>query len=522
MRRLGKAFLFTVLSSLFLLPLAAGSLTPGEQKGKQIYFQGTSPGGGLIQAYIGHNRIPLPGTAATCASCHGPDGRGRPEAGVIPADITWNHLVKPYGHTHPMGRRHAAYNEESLKASLLTGHDPSGNPFHSSMPVYSMSEEDLSDLVAYLKRLEEDLDPGLTATEIRIGTVLPTSGRMAAIGLGIEELVQAYFEEINSRGGIYRRKLRLVKSSYDNNRHSPLSGATRLVDEEEIFALVSPVVAGADQEIGELAEREGIPVIGPLTLFSPDPYTLNDFTFYVYSGLREQAEALLEFASQELQLKELNLAVLGPDEKRYRDIREAIAHQSDALGWVSSRSVLSAASQTRALVKKLQEEETNALLFLGPADLYPLLQEAEKNNWRPFVFLPSGFVRKEILELPSGFQKKVYISYPTLPSDQTPAGVAEFQSLLKERGLSVRHGASQVSALAAAKILVEGLKGAGRNLSRETFLRTLEKLNQFPTGLTPRITFGSNRRVGARGAYVVTVDLEAKDFVPVGGWITRE
>jgi ABC-type branched-subunit amino acid transport system substrate-binding protein len=522
MQRLAKAILFSGLSSSFVLTLAAGSLTPGEQKGKQIYFQGTSPGGGLIQAYIGHNRIPLPGTAATCASCHGPDGRGRPEAGVIPSDITWSHLVKSYGHTHPMGRGHQAFDEESVKASLLTGRDPSGNPLNSSMPVYSMSKEDLSDLVAYLKRLEEDLDPGLTATEIRIGTVQPTSGRMAAIGRGIQDLLEAYFEEINSTGGIYNRKLRLVKSSYDSNKHSPLSGVTRLVDEEDIFALVSPVVAGADQEIGELAEREGVPVIGPLTLFSPDPYTLNDFTFYVYSGLREQAEALLEFASQELQLEDLNLTVLGPDEERYRNIREAIADQSDALGWVSSRSVLSADSQTSSLVKKLQEEGTNALLFLGPADIYLLLQEADRKNWRPFVFLPSGFVRKDILELPSGFQKKVYISYPTIPSDQTRAGVAELQSLLKEHGLSAGHGASQVSALAAAKILVEGLKGAGRNLSRETFLRTLEKLNQFHTGLTPRITFGSNRRVGARGAYVVAVDLEARDLVPVGGWITRE
>jgi hypothetical protein len=37
--------------------------------------------------------------------------------------------------------------------------------------------------------------------------------------------------------------------------------------------------------------------------------------------------------------------------------------------------------------------------------------------------------------------------------------------------------------------------------------------------LTPRMTFGPNRRTGARGAYVVTVDLEKRGFTPVSEWI---
>jgi hypothetical protein len=71
------------LGWLFMRPLLAPPLTPQELRGKQIYFEGTSPGGGKIKAYIGKDRIPLPGSAATCGSCHGPDGQGRPEAGVV-------------------------------------------------------------------------------------------------------------------------------------------------------------------------------------------------------------------------------------------------------------------------------------------------------------------------------------------------------------------------------------------------------------------------------------------------------
>ena len=133
--------------------------------------------------------------------------------------------------------------------------------------------------------------------------------------------------------------------------------------------------------------------------------------------------------------------------------------------------------------------------------------------------LPGAFVQKEILGLPVSFQDKIYLSYPTLPSDQTPAGMEEFQTLLKRHELSTKHLTSQITAFVAAKILVEGLKRTGKDLSREKFVHSLEKLYDFQTGLTPHISYGPNRRIGALGSHIVTVDLEKKNFVPVGEWI---
>jgi ABC-type branched-subunit amino acid transport system substrate-binding protein/mono/diheme cytochrome c family protein len=508
---------FLLISSVF-----AGHLSPQERRGKQIYFEGTSRRGHEIEAYIGENYTPLPGSAATCASCHGPDGRGRPEAGVIPSDITWDYLMKPYGHTHPMERKHAAFTEDSLKECILFGYDPAGHQIDPSMPLYSMSEEDLDDLVAYMKRLQTDLDPGLAETAIRIGTILPTRGRMAILGQGMLEVMAAYFDDINSGGGIYNRKLELIESPYDNTKQTPLPGAMGLVGEGDVFAVVSPVVAGADKEIADLAQSEGVPFIGPFTLFSPDPYALNDFTFYLFSGLKEQALALVDFAAQELKLENPRIAVLSPDSDNFREIVETIEEQCQGHGWSSVTSVNLPPGnfEVSAAAEKLKEEKTDALFFLESRGLEALIKEAEKINWRPYIFLSGALIRKGILDLPVSFQKRIYLSYPTLPSDQTRAGVSEFQTLLKKRGFSVRHLPSQISALVAAKILVEGLKRSGRDLSREKFIRVLEKLYEFQTGLTPRITYGPNRRVGALGAYVVSVDLEKKDFVPVGEWIT--
>ena len=62
-------------------------------------------------------------------------------------------------------------------------------------------------------------------------------------------------------------------------------------------------------------------------------------------------------------------------------------------------------------------------------------------------------------------------------------------------------------ALAAAKVLLEGLRRAGRDVTRQKLVSSLEELYDFSTGLTPNITFGPNRRIGAGGTYVIEYDV---------------
>jgi ABC-type branched-subunit amino acid transport system substrate-binding protein len=509
------------LSWLFLRPLLAPPLTPQELRGRQIYFAGTSPSGGRIKAYIGNDRIALPGSAATCDSCHGSDGRGRPEAGRIPSDITWDHLMKPYGHSHPLDRKHPAFTEASLKRSILNGHDPAGNTLDVTMPTYAMSLEDINDLIAYMKRLQTDFDPGLEEKSIRIGTLLPAGGRTAAIGQGMVEVMAAYFEEINSRGGIYSRKLKLIAAPYETTGQSALAGATRLMDNEDIFAVVGAVIAGADRQMAELAEDKKVPLIGPFSFFSADPDALNEFTFYLYSGLSEQVRALVDFAARDLKLDNPRVAVLGQGDDHQKDLQTAITEQGKVHGWsaVAGFSIVPNRFDADGAARAFKEQGVDCLFYLSFGGLKTLLEAADRADWRPHVFLPGALIEKEILELPVGFQKRIYLSYPTLPSDQTPAGVSEFQALLEKHELSVKHLTSQISAYVAAKIFVEGLKRTGSELSREKFIHSLEKFYQFQTGLTPRVTYGPNRRIGALGSHIVTVDLENKKFTPFGDWI---
>ena len=69
-------------------------------------------------------------------------------------------------------------------------------------------------------------------------------------------------------------------------------------------------------------------------------------------------------------------------------------------------------------------------------------------------------------------------------------------------------------------MLIEALKRAGRDLSREGLVDQLESFRGFATAYAPPLTFGPARRLGAWGAYVVRV--EGRELKGEGGWVAAE
>ncbi|UCF95004.1 MAG: ABC transporter substrate-binding protein [Desulfobacterales bacterium] len=510
---------FSVTSSF------AARLTPAQKRGKQLYLKTTSPSGREIKAYVTEGAIEAPGSAMPCVNCHHYDGQGLDEVGVTATNVTWEDLTRPYRIKRSKGRVHPPYTEETLARAIREGIDPAGNTLEYSMPRYEISDEELADLIAYLKIIGSVMDPGLSEDAIRVGTVLPLTGRLADLGRVMQRIIEAYFHQINASGGIYTRKLELRVAEYAGTPQSTLATFKQLVDEQETFALVSAFTSGADAEVAGLIEDGEVPLIGPFTLFPEDIFALNRFTFYLFSGLREQARALVAYAQQTLPGPNRRVAVVYPREKVAKDIVAAVERQGTQSEWGAIASIAYASGRLQAsdLAQQLRGDGTEAVFFLGAwEELRALLLQAVKVNWTPNICISGSQAKRDVFELPLVFTHKVFLAYPSLPQDHKTAGRQELGRLFEKYDLSKEHLTAQIFAYCAAKILVEGIKRAGRKLSREKLVTALENLYEFDTGLTPRITYDPNRRIGALGAYIVTVDLHNKSFVPVSGWIALD
>lgn len=495
------------------------ALDDAELRGKQIYFEGVSPRGDDITAVVGDEAAELPGSVMPCSSCHGSDGLGRPEGGVLPLDIRWSELIKTYGHQHETGRRHPAFDEASLARSIIAGVDPANNALDRSMPLYQMSAEDMADLVSYLKVLEKDFDPGVDDKRVRIATLLPLSGPAAGTGQSMSRVMEGYFAEINAQGGIFGRHIDLVTVPLGASAEASIVNLSNAFDTAGVFAVVGAWSVGLDESLLEFLRTTHAPLIGPFTLDPGDAF-VDSAAFYLYSGFDEQARVLVDQALAQGAAPG-DISIVGPDEPRAdRLVRAATAglRGRDGEDEVVIERYAPGGAAAAELAERVGGHE--ALVFFGPqADLRPLLAELSKRGKTPRVYVLSAFMSGSLLDAPAGFDQRIFIAYPTLSSDVTARGREEYQKLASTYSLSGEHIQAQLAALAAAKLFVEGLRRAGRSLSRERLVSGIEELYAWQSGFTPPLSYGPNRRIGARGAHIVIVDIANGRYTPLGeGW----
>ena len=495
---------FMLISAVLFCPsLSASPLTASEARGKQLYLTGDSPSGKPVKALVGPESTELPGTDVPCVSCHGKDGQGRPEGGIVPTDITFEYLTLSYGHNHDNGRKHAAFTADTIITAVNGGTDPAGNRLDSAMPRYRLSSSDSVDLIAYLKRLSGDVDPGLTDTAIRLGTLLPTNGPLADMGLAMKGMLSAYFDDINAKGGIYNRKILLEIAEFTGSADSTIKNVRRLFETEPVFAMIAPFAGNLEPDILLISESQGVPQVGSYTLFPEDDPIRSGHAFYLLPGLNNESRAMVDYAADVLHLKNISSMVMSPENGNIQKAAEAIERQirTRGLGLVTRFVYPQHQFQPQAFAAQLKKQSPAVIYFFGTAEeLGILLKSAEALQPRPYIFISGLLTGSNVFN--EAFRDKIFLSFPSLPRDQTNAD--EFFRLIKQNHLTTRHLTTQTLCYSAAKLLVEGLQRTGRELSRKKLINTLENIDRFETGLMPSLSYGPNRHIGSAAVNIVS------------------
>ncbi|HEX7332103.1 MAG TPA: ABC transporter substrate-binding protein [Pyrinomonadaceae bacterium] len=515
-----KIRVLLLFSVLLVSSVAYAQLTDSERRGKALYFRGESASGKEITALLGD--FDVPASTLNCAGCHGVRGEGKTEGGVTAGNLIWTNLVKAYGHTHPSGRKHGAFDEMLFTRALVQGVDPAGNELAKAMPRYRMSQEDVADLIAYLKRIEGDRDPGLTETSITVSTILPKDGALSEIGKAMKDVLTAYFANVNDKGGIYNRRIELKTIDAGSDAATTAANVRNQIEKGEVFAIVGGLSAGADKELA--AVTRDIPFMGPVTLLTQNSAQDNRNLFYLLPGASQQARALVNFAAKKNELKKSRLAIVHSGNELALAAAAAIEDEARKLGWtsVTKRTLSSERFDAAATVTALKAEGAESVFFLAAGDgEAEFINAAVSANWTPHIFLLGALTGRSLINaVPVSFKDRVFLSFPTVPTDVGPEGLAELRALEEKYKFAPGHTSAKLNAFAAAKIFTEGLKRAGRELSREKLITALEGLYEYDTGVTPNITFGPNRRVGAMGAYVLSIDPAKREFVS-SGWVSN-
>jgi ABC-type branched-subunit amino acid transport system substrate-binding protein len=488
-------------------------------RGGQIYLYGTGYNGIPIETVAGEGNVKVPAAILRCVNCHARDGRGRPEGGIYPSDIRWSELSKPYALTTVSGRERPPYSDSLLIRAITMGIDSGGNRLNVAMPKYQLTREQADDLVAYLKVLDNILDPGITDQTIKIGVILPPAETFGGMHRALRETLLAAFQKVNDEGGLYGRRVLCEFNTVPEV--SRAESFRKFIQQEQPFALVESFIAGDESAINSSLEENGVPLIGAISLYSGVDVPINRYAFYLLSGIPEQSEALVRFAARNQGIKAARALVVYDEQAAIQVAIDRIMKEAERVGWERPQPVNP--KENRSWSQLLENGGVDTVFWLASGkDLDDFFRAAAATQVFPRVLAPSAFVGPEIYEAPKQFSGHLFLSFPMLPSDQTKEGQIQFLELARTGKFSQGNLVERLSALSAANLLIYALQRAGREVTREKMIEILEKLYRFETGQTPPLTFNPNRRVGANGAHIIGIDLERKQPLLPSTWIELE
>jgi ABC-type branched-subunit amino acid transport system substrate-binding protein len=513
---LGASYLAVCVFSLRAITAAEPVEPDAAARGKEIYVNGVDASGAQIKCASGEQATEVPAAILKCVDCHGKDGRGKPEAGTFPSNIRWSELTKPYNLTTESGRKRPPYSERLLIRAVTTGVDAGGNRLQSTMPRYRLSHSQAADLVAYLKQLDREQDPGVTDDAIVLGVVLPPESTNAGMSRAVRETLTAALNALNREGGVYGRKL-ICRFAFAQGENAAAAFES-FIEREQPFVLLESYIAGHEREIATIIERRRIPLIQPITLSTGFRPRSARYVFYLSSGIEGQVSALIKFAMERQETTAAGSLVIVHDGLA-EEFEEELA-KSVVAERASTVRVMRTA-EIRDWTSFLREANLSAVVWMassGPA-LGDFLAAAERTKIYPMLLAPSVVPGQQIYHAPQGFAQRIFLSFPMLPEDQSAEGRAELHRLAATGHFSEGDLATRMSVLGAAKLLVEALRKSGHEVTREKLVAMCEQFYDLNLGQIRPVTFGPDRRVGTTGTHVVGVELETSSLNLRSQWV---
>ncbi|HEU5195411.1 MAG TPA: ABC transporter substrate-binding protein [Methylomirabilota bacterium] len=386
--------------------------------------------------------------------------------------------------------------------------------------------------------------PGVTAREIRVGMSAAFKGTAAGLGTEFYRGAQAYYDDVNARGGLFGRTLVVVGH---NDNYEPLpcvKNTIQLLEKDNVFFLSNyvgtPTLTRALPVIKRYAEQNVI-LVGNFTGAQPQreaPYV--EHVFNIRASYRQEMAALVErFWAVGVR----NIGVYSQADAYGRSGTDGVARALIARG---SKITAETTYQRGAKFEDDMSPAVNALRRAGVDAVLctgayqgcgAFVRTARDLGWNVPISNVSFVGSDAMLKMLVAHGKTAGRDYTrglvnsqVVPSydDLSLPAVAEYRALMEKHNPAVpaelKDGKYAVQPLSFislegyinAKVVVEALRRTGPNPTRVAFRQALESLKNFDLGIGAPLSFGPERHQGLDSVYFTRVDGER--WVPIADW----
>jgi branched-chain amino acid transport system substrate-binding protein len=349
--------------------------------------------------------------------------------------------------------------------------------------------------------------PGVTESSILIGSCSALDGPVSFLGRQTVMGASAYLHMINDEGGIFGRKIQLeaFDDSYDPEK---APACFKRMTKEGVFALGFFVGTPTAKVYVPLAQEERIPVVGLFTgaqmLYEPLKHEVINVRASYYDETREQVDKLWEQNVRKI-------GVLYQDDPFGKTVLDGVklALQKHNAVPVATGTFTRGSVEIQAGLKEIMAARPQAVIMVGPyGSAAAIVKQAHAAGWRP-QFLTVSFVGTEKFIQEAGADAEGTIITQVMPPyDRTDyPTVGLYRKYLAKYSPGEPPTFTSLEGFVDAMVVVEGLKRAGKDLTREKFITAIESIHEMNAGLGPRLTlnYSASDHKGFKSVYATVV-----------------
>ncbi len=331
-------------------------------------------------------------------------------------------------------------------------------------------------------------DPGVTTTSVLLGGTVPLTGEAAAFG-AVGPGAKAFFDYVNTKGGVHGRKIdyRYYDDAY--NPGTTLQLTRRLVESDRVFAIFNSIGTANNlairdylngQSVPQLFAGDGSQAIG--RSFARYPWTMGFLMSYRGEGdvygktvVRTRPRARIGVLYENTDL--------GRD--MLTGLTRAVAGKGPRV--VAKESYEFTATDVASQIARLKGSGADTLmLFATPKFFLQGIAATHRLGWKPRVYVASvsieptimGIARFNAPELTKGALSIAFVKNPNDPIWAKDKAVALYRSIMRKHNPSGRPSdVYNWYGMTVAWTMVETLRKAGKSLTRASLLRAAQSLD---------------------------------------------
>jgi ABC-type branched-subunit amino acid transport system substrate-binding protein len=324
---------------------------------------------------------------------------------------------------------------------------------------------------------------GVTSSTITLGQSVALTGPAAELGIDMRAGAMAYFDYVNAHGGVFGRKIELktLDDGYEPARAT--ANTKQLIEQDKVFALFGYVGTPTGVAAMPVFTQAQVPLVAMFTGAEAFRNPLNRYIFNVRSSYYAETEKIVEQLANQGMTK---LAVFYQNDAYGKAGLEGVdrAMKRRKLAITTTATVERNTVDVAKAVETIAKVEPQAVIMISAykscAAFIRAMQAAGSNpQFMNVSFVGSRALANELGEAGRGVGISQVVPFPW---NLGAPVVREYQKLLSAATKKEDYSFTTLEGFISAKVLVEGLRRAGKDPTREKLISALESMTEYDAG----------------------------------------